>query len=793
MKNTSIFYPYCPPRLASPLWSFIFLSTLYLLLYSAFFYAPQATATHAATAQGEIENRPAPVFRRICLGGTSAGAYCKQNSECPGSSCATRNIFNLTVAIRFDATPAELTSIQTLLTATSAVLLDVTDGQAELGTVTLHNNAISTAKADLVIHPATNDTWWQANSGHYRTGGFMEVSINNINNPANQGAVLAHEFTHLVFDARDEYESRAAGCGNLTGGASCPVAASGDPSGLMDSNGTEFCWGQGDPADLTDISGGNHDPSNVTEHSVCRDNRSVWDQVVWAWPSTFLKPAAAPDPAAAGAVATPPNFIVTSDAVRVVLVLDESGSMTAESPSRMERLKVAAGDFIATAENNTEVGIVSYSDDANTANGHAGVAIAALGNNRNNWNNAINNLSPNGWTNIGDGLQKAKDMIVAAGGVTANTYIVLMTDGLNNRPVPQATADADLQAKINDLLASGIPVYVTCTGGDLGLQSQCAEIATGTNGFNADSAQAAKLPENFVDFHERITGHQAIDSVYGNFGKRDAANPIVIYVDEGSQSASFSLLWDDPSARAYAILVDPDGTEHRMRSIPQGLYTRIANPKVGNWTLRIDPANAKSNFVARGYTHNRINNFNAYLRKTSLRPNEEMYIYAVANSFGGAITKEGEKIIAEVSLPDGTRQQVELKDEGRDTGGHGDDMAQDGVFTGVFTNTAQKGAYGFHIKVVLDGWHLGEDGHVRNSDLRSPRFLREVRVSAGVSDPADIETTPEDGKVPEPGKNPDTQVILWWLYFIVVLLIILLLISVRCCCRKREISSSVIR
>jgi len=791
MKNANLLY--LRGKILSILTVF-FLSSFTLL------FSGNSWATHSATANGEIESRPAPVFRRICLAGINARDYCKQNSECPGSSCAQRNVFNITVAVRFNASAAQLTSIQTLMTSLSTVLLDVTDGQAELGTVTIHNNAISTANADIVIHPSTNDTWWQANSGHYRTGGFAEVSINYITNPANQGPVITHEFVHLVFDARDEYESRLAGCGALNGGASCPLASSGVASGLMDSNGTELCWGQGNPSDLTDISGGDHDPSNVTEQSVCRGNRSVWDQVVWSWPSTFLKPAGAPDPGANGAVITPVNFIVTNDNVRVVLVLDESGSMTAESPSRMARLKVAANDFVATAENGTEVGIVSYSDDANPASGHADIDINPLGNNRANWVNAINNLSPGGWTNIGDGLQKAKDMIVAAGGVTANTYIVLMTDGLNNRPSPQATADADLQAKIDDLLASAIPVYVTCTGGDLGLQSQCAEIASGTNGFNSDSAQASKLPENFVDFHERITGHQAVDSVYGNFKK--LSNPINIYVDEGSQSASFSLLWDDAAANARAILTDPAGNTHQLRPIPQGLYTRVAAPVAGDWKLSIDPiGTTSSNFVARGYVHNRINNFNAYLRKTSFVPNEEIYIYAVPHSFGGAITKDGEKMLARVTLPDGTTQSVELLDNGRDPSGHGDDMARDGVFTGVFTNTSQKGAYGFHIKASIENWELGEDGHVRNDKLRSPKYLREVRVSAGVHDPKDIETTPEDdpkgGSTDQPGggQNPDDKLIIWLLYLTLILLIIILIALLRCCCRKHTTTAttSVIR
>ena len=789
MKKYHLIYRRVNIFIASLLLSSISLSPL---------FTANVWATHAATTLGEIEARPAPVFRRVCLAGTSAGQYCKQNSECPASSCAQRNVFNLTVAVRFNATAAQLTSIRTLITAMSGVLFDVTDGQAEIGTATLHNNAMSTSNADIVIHPSTNDTWWQANSGHYRTGGFAEVSINYISNPANQGAVLAHEFTHLVFDARDEYESRAAGCGALTGSANCPVPASGNSTGLMDGNGTEYCWGQANPANLTDLSNGNHDPSDVTEHSVCRGNRSVWDQLVWSWPKTFLKPVGAPDPAANGAIVNPPNFIVSNNTVRVVLVLDESGSMSMESPSRIQRLKVAANDFIATAENGTEIGIVSYSDNAIAASGHASIAVTALGNNRATWTNAINNLSPNGWTNIGDGLQKAKDMIVAAGGVTANTYIVLMTDGLNNRPAPQATANADLQAKTNDLLASAIPVYVTCTGGDLGLQSQCAEIATDTNGFNSDSAQPSKLPETFVDFHERITGHQAIDSVYGNFAKMEAAQPVSFFVDEGSQSASFSLLWEDANTRASAVLVDPDGNTQQMRLIPQGLYTRVANPKAGNWRLRIDPSGtSNSNFVARGYVHNRVNNFNAYLRKPNLLPGSEIYIYAVPNSFGGAITKEGEKILTTVTLPNGATETVELKDEGRDAGGHGDDMAKDGVFTGIFSNTTQKGAYGFHIKANIDQWQLGEDGHVRNENLRSPHFLREVRLSAGISDPKDVVTMPEDD--PKGGshwpnwKDPDNRLIAYLLVMVLTLLVLILLSVWRCCCYRKTTTTAVIK
>lgn len=751
-----------------------------IIICSQLLIPKQSFATHAATTLGEIENRPSPVFRRECIAGTNAGNYCKMNSECPGSSCTDRNVYNLTVAVMFNASAAQLTAIQNLFTNMSAFLFDTTDGQAEVGTVTIHNDALTANQADLNIQPASNDTWWNADSGHYRNNGKMNISINYITSPSagfNNAAALAHEFSHLVFDVRDEYESRP-GCGATTGGANCPISGSGAPTCLMDNNGSEYCWGQGDSANITDLSSGDHDATNVTEQSACRDNRSCWSQLAWSWPSTIQPPTGAPDPNANGATVNPPNFIITNDAVRVVLVLDESGSMGLDSPSRIERLKVAANDFVSTAENGTELGIVSYSSTANPD-----VAIAALTNNRNTWTNAVTGLAASGATNIGDGLIKAKEMIVDAGGVTANTYVVLMTDGINNRPSPQSTADSDLQEKVDDLLASGIPVYVTCTGGDLGLQSQCSEIANGTNGFNSDSADAGKLPENFVDFHERITGFQSVDSVYGNFKKIKSFSPKTIYIDKGSEAASFSVLWRNKDARASVIVKDPDGVVHQTRNIPQGAYVRIKNPKAGDWKIIIDPlGSTESEFVARGYTHNRINSFTASTRKPSVLPNEEIYVYGIVRSEGGSITSKDSKITAVVTLPDGSKDTVELFDKGRDATGHGDDLPNDGIFTGIYTNTSQKGAYGFHFDLEVDNWVLGEELHQRDDKKRSPRFMREVRVSAAVGDPNDVVDDPEDDvETGNPGKDKPTVIQI----IILIILIFILILILRCCCKKR--------
>jgi len=688
----------------------------------------------------------------------------------------------------------------------------VTDGQAEIGQATIHNNAAGTTRADIRVYPATctggtqignacntNDNcadtpgtnngrcgvWWMADTGSWRDSGSVHVSINYINAAAGDVVqFIGHELSHLLFDVRDEYESRPA-CGVNTGNANCPDAVAGQTECLMDSNQSELCWGQGNPANLVDMTGGNHDATNVTEQSECRDDRSCWEQVVWSWPNTFRAPAAAPNVGAGGAAVNPTQFVVTNDTVRVVLVLDESGSMNAESPKRIERLKVAAKNFVSLAENGTELGIVSYASDAAVASGRAEVAIAALGANRAAWNNAIDGLGPSTRTNIGAGLQKARDLITAAGGVTANTYIVLMSDGLNNEPAPQANADADLNAKIAMLLADGIPVYVTCTGSDLGLASQCSEIGTGTGGHYVDSADAARLPEAFADFHERIIAHEAVYSVSGDLGKVSPKDPVATaFIEEGSRSASFLLQWANAAAGANMTVRDPNGNNYDTSQMVQGRFLRVADPAPGDWKMFIAPRGTASPFVARAYARNPSNHLAVGVRYPSIVPNGDIYVYAYPKNMGLAVTSN-EPIRAKVTRPDGGNDTLELYDRGRDPAGHGDDVPGDGVFTGVYKATAPTGPYQFLLQANIDEWIVSADAHEHQQQGPSTRFSREARLSTAVDDPRIVETSPEDDQyVVVDGGLPCERylcLILWGIVFLLLLLVLLnLWLSYRC-------------
>lgn len=801
-----------------------------LLLFFPWFIPP----VEANTAQGVIEQRPAPVALRKCVGGEFLGDLCNEDSDCPGSTCFDRNVFNLSVAVHYDAPDADITTIQDMISDGSAVLFDATDGQAEIGQAVIHNNVLGTKSADVRIFDRACESGTAANSvcttnsdcppnppdpspgtcgsigfrahaGHWKDGGSILVSIGGIRARTRPADSFAHEFAHMVFDALDEYEERPNCLDTTIQGDSCPVPATitaGEPPSLMasgfDSTGVvrardELCWGQGDASDATDVSGGNHDAHNSTEQSACRSNRSVWDQVVWSWPNVFKAPADGPDPAANGAVVNPTRFIVTEETHRVVLVLDESGSMSEESPSRMERLQVAARDFVTLAEDHTEVGIVSYSDDAANSSTRQNVNIGPLGTDRSAWTDEIDRLAPDNWTNIGAGLEKAREMITSADGVTGNTYIVLMTDGLNNRPEPQATADADLQAKIDDLLADGVPVYVTCTGSDRGLDSQCAEIAAGTGGHYVDADSAARLPEVFVKFHERINGGEPIVSERGRLTEKAPEAEYPVFVEQGAESVAFTLVWDKANTSASMTVTDPDLVSHDSQTMPQGRYFRKDNPASGVWRVAIEIEGdvfVETDYVMRVFSKNRNVGLTASIGRNNVRPGEAIRIHAFPMSLGGsAITHPTENIVAEVIRPDGSRDTLELHDQGRDHIGAGDDLPQDGVFTGVYTDTQMKGAYTFNVRADFNGWVQSLDSLMDSAVpgtlpqvLESPRFVREFVVSAAVAVPGDVETNPEDGRNRFPPGCGGFECCLLWLAFIVALAATLIGLGRMWCC-----------
>ena len=119
----------------------------------------------------------------------------------------------------------------------------------------------------------------------------------------------------------------------------------------------------------------------------------------------------------------------------------------------------------------------------------------------------------------------------------------------------------------------------------------------------------------------------------------------------------------------------------------------------------------------------------------------------------------------------GSTDTLELRDNGRDLFGVGDDLADDGIFTGVYRNTQMKGAYTFLLRADIEKWRQSGDFPHRNLTAVSPRFVREVRLSAAVGDPRDVEQDLED-----PPRGPDKDKWRDWLWLLILLLALAVLL-----------------
>jgi hypothetical protein len=137
--------------------------------------------------------------------------------------------------------------------------------------------------------------------------------------------------------------------------------------------------------------------------------------------------------------------------VAVEMVLDQSGSMAdpagTSGLTRLEVLKDAANLFATVIQDNNGLGIVRFDQNAYPPNDptYGGMAITKILSDadRNTAHNVINAHGAHGDTSIGNGLIMGHNQIL---GIPAGTYdnaaLVLLTDGLENRPKTIADAIA---------------------------------------------------------------------------------------------------------------------------------------------------------------------------------------------------------------------------------------------------------------------------------------------------------------------------------------------------------------
>lgn len=182
----------------------------------------------------------------------------------------------------------------------------------------------------------------------------------------------------------------------------------------------------------------------------------------------------------------------------VMLVVDISGSMAANDlqPTRLGAATAAAQKFIDTLPAGARVGVVSFSQTASV--------VAPLSSDRTIAESALNSLTPNGGTAIGDGLSAALSQLeqrpADSQGERAPGMVVLLSDGESNFGQSPATVAArakqdGIQVDTVGIGQRGTPAYVDRQ--PVGLdEATLKNVANSTGGqyfYAPDAGQLARI------------------------------------------------------------------------------------------------------------------------------------------------------------------------------------------------------------------------------------------------------------------------------------------------------------
>lgn len=243
--------------------------------------------------------------------------------------------------------------------------------------------------------------------------------------------------------------------------------------------------------------------------------------------------------------------VVTRSAVNLVMVLDESGSMSVKDDgytSRMNVLKASAKsliDQLKTVNLHDKVGLVKFDT---TASKLQDLIDATTTSGASTLKTKIDSLNPDGGTNIEHGLRLANTMLSGL----SNPYVILVTDGYathytnsDGRGTESLSKAKSLALTAADQLAAAkVPVYTVAlgkAGSDDVDHTLLTNIASKTGGKKYDASNTTELTQVFTTIQQEIAKQSTIKTIAirqplpAGFTLADDAYPDA-YIEEGTNT-----------------------------------------------------------------------------------------------------------------------------------------------------------------------------------------------------------------------------------------------------------------
>ncbi|MEL7448605.1 MAG: choice-of-anchor X domain-containing protein [Pseudomonadota bacterium] len=396
-----------------------------------------------------------------------------------------------------------------------------------------------------------------------------------------------------------------------------------------------------------------------------------------------------------------------------MLVLDTSGSMAdpAQSPS-LDAAVNAASLFADVGREVDKMGLVTFAGNDSEPDDDATLQVhldELNGVHRGDIQNRLGNLVADGFTSIGDGIDKALIQFSANGSVLGEDWIVLLSDGVENENLRwEHVRDAVKQA--------GIHINTIALGPDAN-QVLLQDIAEETGGqyYYVDTGQlrasraggslsvANELADIYAASSETIKNHERLWDVADSAGAFSSTDHTIVVAEGGIDEATVSINWDNTSVSPDGIVVRrPNGEKVEDGVLGARVFTgathrtyHIGALTAGTWTVSVTGGPNGTDYIGilagRDLQGASLDVFFAqYIDDpfaidqgaSFLRGLEQPITAVLLDDMG--LVKNAE-VRAEVRHPDGTLIDLPLFDDGA----HGDGQPGDGVYANFYTRTTQ--------------------------------------------------------------------------------------------------------
>lgn len=486
--------------------------------------------------------------------------------------------------------------------------------------------------------------------------------------------------------------------------------------------------------------------------------------------------------------------------VAVQMVLDQSGSMAdpagTSGLTRLAVLKDAANMFASIIQVNNGIGIIRFDDDAYlpTDPTYGGLPMTTVLSDaeRTLAHNAINAHGAFGATSVGDGLIMGRTLLTGIpGGTYQQKAILLLTDGLENRPATIATAIAGGAAD-NRTYAIGLgnefqvntAALTSIAGGTGGKLYLSGELTPGTNDFYA-------VKKFFLQILAGVTRNSIVvdPTGYINVGTRikipfklceaDINCRVILLTDFPVVNLSVETpdgqIINEGNAGAFGVtFTTADNTKTASFNLP--IPFQANNIQSGTWNAILEVAeDLYKKYLSGGFERDPNRSFvsdlrskgaryclsvhsfsnlrmNSILNQTAFTPGSTLSLRTILTEYNQPVERRA-SVNAELEYPDHTKTVLPLAE------------TQPGVFETSLTAN-QAGIYRFHV--------LAEGG-----TYKGVPFTREELLTAATLN--EIQQPPGSGRDGDPVVGAFERCcrrmgIFGWLIILLLLIIIIILL-----------------